>query len=778
MENTNNQKHERKDERFTVTRRSFLAASAVAGAAVAANRILGPPKTNPLPVTRESSDGVITEELLNTSCLNCATRCAISVRVVNGKAVKITGNPLSLVSEGQICPRGHIGLQVLYDPNRITSPLMRTNPDKKRGADPGWVPITWSEAMSKTVNRLKSLRESGQPQKLLLFHGLNTTSTEDMLNRFAGAYGTPNIIPEGDRQQTSVRTGRWLADGNTGQIAYDLSRTRYILAFGADILESEKPLARNLRMWGKIRRENPNRAKVIVINPRYSVTAAKADRWLPINPGTHGAMAMGVAHVIISERLYNSDFITGWTSGFEEYRELALKQYSPERVAAITGLDEKLIRQLAVEFARTGPAIAWAGDEVSGWPNGTLSSYAIFCLNALVGSIDVPGGIIYQENPPYKALPAPVEDDISTEGRTEIRLGSTGAEELPAGEISLNRLANAILDSEPYPVDTAIGFNSNLNMSAPATRQWDEAMPKIPYYIHIAPFITEMAEYADIILPATTYLEEWAYDHSPPGSGFAEIKLKQPVVEPLYDTKSITDILFDIANRLGGTIARSFSRLGPDAQSFVRYRTDGMLPWDDFRENGVWTGPDYRYNRYDRVFNTPSGKFEFLSGNLQELIRSLDGESGEASHLPRHEEVNFLGDAKGYPLILATYQPLLNIENGNQNYPWAQEIFMVMHGYGWTNFVEINSKTAGSLGIRDRDKVWVESPFNKIKATARVTEGIHPGVVSIADGQGHYAGGQWQKGIGINPNEIIGADHDRFSGQAAFLNTRVRIYRA
>ena len=137
-----------------------------------------------------------------------------------------------------------------------------------------------------------------------------------------------------------------------------------------------------------------------------------------------------------------------------------------------------------------------------------------------------------------------------------------------------------------------------------------------------------------------------------------------------------------------------------------------------------------------------------------------------------------LGDQEGYPLLLTTYQPLLDIENGSQNYPWAQEIYLVMHGYGWDNFAEINSTTAGTRGIRDRDMVWVESPFGRLKVRARVTEGVHPQVVSIALGQGHYAEGTWQQDIGANPNRIIGVDYDRLSGQSSFFNTRIRVYRA
>ena len=136
----------------------------------------------------------------------------------------------------------------------------------------------------------------------------------------------------------------------------------------------------------------------MVINPRYSVTAAKSDEWIPINPGTDGALAMALAHVIVSEELYDKGFVRDWSVGFEAYKKLALSQYSPEDVSKITGVLPETIRRIAREFARTRPALALRGQESINWPEGSFTSYAIYCLNALVGSIDVPGGVLYQES--------------------------------------------------------------------------------------------------------------------------------------------------------------------------------------------------------------------------------------------------------------------------------------------------------------------------------------------------------------------------------------------
>ncbi len=761
---------------FKINRRTFLKGSAFTIAAISLSRVLKRPGAGTTPNRPPTDEGVNTEKWVSTSCLNCPTRCAIRVRVVNGKAVHIMGNPLSAVSEGQICPRGHVGLQVLYDPARVRTPLKRTNELKGRGVDPGWTSISWEQALSEVSSKLKAIRSKGQPQNLLLLHGLNATSDEDMLYRFATAYGTPNIVSGDALEDEATRVGRWLADGNYSYIAYDMGQTNYILSFGASIVESAKPLARNLRMWGKIRRERPTRAKVVVIDPRYSVTAARADEWLPIKPGTDAALAMAITNVIISEKLYDTQFVQDNTNGFNTLQELVFASYDPKKVADTTGIDADTIRRIAREFASTRPAIAWAGKGAAAWPGGSYASYAIFCLNALVGSIDVPGGVIYQEAPPYRALPAVEQDDIARAGLAQSRLDLTP---LVKQSVAVNRVADSINQGFPYPVEMAIGVNSNFNMTAPGASRWDSALKKVPYYVHIAPFASEMADYADILLPSPVYLEQWGYDHSPPGSGFAEIKLKQPAVAPLYSTKTVTDIIFALAGSLGGSTSKSFTGIGDDTQGFVKFRTGGAVPWSDLTDRGIWSGGAYEYRKYSRIFNTPSRKFDFLSGNLQNVYQATGRKADYANDfLPHQEALIFMGDEAHYPLMLITYDPVLHIQNGSQNYPWAQESYLVMHGRGWENFAVMNTETAKKLGVNDLDWVWVTSPTSQIKIRARVTEGIYPGVVAIASGQGHRADGQWQKGIGVNPNDVIGVSYDGLSGQSTFFNTRVRVSRA
>lgn len=767
--------------RLAMGRRTFLKLSAATGTAVAVASAVSYSYLSPEGPYEAVAGEEITTEFINTSCLNCPTRCAITVERAKAagddspwNAVAIHGNSASQVSDGQVCPRGHIGLQVLYDPDRIKTPLRRKsgapNKDIVRNAkwDDIFEEISWAEALEEVAGRLNSVRVSA-PEKLVLLHGLNSHSNEHLIRRFGETYGTPNVISAEALDNEAEKAGRWMAEGNWESIAYDMENTHYILAFGTSILESTRPLARNLRMWGKIRGEKAIRTKVVVIDPRYSLTASKADEWIPINPGTDGALAMAIAQVIINEGLYDSSFVASQTQGFDQYKAEAQKsEYSLDRVSEITGISSETIRRLAREFAQMHPAIAWSGRGPNNRPNGSYNAYAIFCLNALVGSIGVEGGIIYQEYPSYTWNPEDgvAKDSIATQGLGKDRVDFAGTTTFPNAQVSTNQVADSLVQDIPYKVEMAIGFNCNFNMSAPGTGRWDNALAKVPFYVHIAPFPSEMAQYADIILPTGTFLEEWGYDHCPAGSGFAELKIKQPVVNPLHDTKSIADIILELAAKLPAGVALAFEDIGSHARGFVQYQVASILAnahmsWQQFvgdADKGFCKiGPTHTYQY-------KAGRFEFYSSNVNQV--------------PHYVEPEFMGSEAEFPFVLLPYQPVLNVENGSQNYPWAQEIYMVMHGRGWNNFVEINKEAADGLGIHDGNKVRVKSPYGEIEAKARVIEGIHPEVVAIACGQGHYRYGEWQEDIGVNPNEILGVDYDDISGQASFFNTRVAVEKA
>ena len=747
---------------FQVSRRAFIGISAGAAAVLAAVLAIKRPKLAE-PVETQTTKAIATQEFVPTSCLNCPTRCAISVRRIETtagetKVVKIAGNHNSNYSGGKCCSRSHVGLQVLYNPDRFQKPLVRVEgTEKGRGVDyaADFVEAEWSDVLPEIAQRLQSV----PPGSLLLLQGLNSTSNEDLIRQFALAYGTPNLFVEDSLETDSDREGKMLADGRSNSW-YELqsengTSTQYILAFGAGIVESERPLARNLNLWGKLRRGNSNKTKVVVFDSRYSVTASRADEWVSINPGTEGALAMAIAQVIVREGLFDLDFIDNHTDGFDKFRTVVMTQrFSPEAVSGIVGVDADTIIRIAREFAKSKPAIAWSGEPATSWPYGTFASHAIYCLNALVGSIDVPGGIIYQQDPPYAAMP--------TEG---LPITETG--------ISFRKMDQLL---RAGAINTAIGFNSNLIMSVPESGKggrWDETLKNL-FYVHIGPAKSEMAAYADIILPACTYLEDWGYESAIPGSGYAEARIKQPVVEPFDESRPVARILFDLAALASvvGPFSPTASTSETFAADFVTYRIStlpdysksAMPPWPglslaSFQSTGVWTGSGYSYRDY--AFDTPSGKFEFHSDHLERLLNV---------NLPKQDTV--------YGLQLVIYRPVLEIRSGSQNFPWAQEMYLVMSGIGWRNLIEINPETAHGCHVGEGDEVILKSSYGEIEGEVRIVEGLRPGVVAIATGQGHFASGKYADGMGVNPNDVIGTAYDEESGQPSFFSTRVSIHKA
>jgi thiosulfate reductase/polysulfide reductase chain A len=737
---------------FRISRRAFLGVTGAAAAALAVVIALRRPKFSEDSdyLTQSTTALAKPEEFISTSCLNCPTRCAIQVRKVvtltgKTKVVKIRGNSASTYSEGKCCPRSHVGLQVLYNPARFQTPLKRVRGTKGRGVDyeTDFEPISWETALQDVAGKLTS------PEKLLILQGLNTTSNEDLIRQFALACGTPNLFNEEGLETDADREGKKLADGRVNQgyelLSEDGTSTKYILAFSSGIVESERPLARNLHLWGELRREVPNRVKVVAFDPRYSVTASRADEWVPINPRSEGALAMSVAHVILSEGLYDPDFINDHTDGFNDYSVLARTQrFSPESVSEISGVPAETIRRVAREFAQSKPAIAWSGEAATSWSYGTFASHAIYCLNALVGSIDVPGGIVYQQYPEYGPMP--------TDG---LSIAETG--------IAFREMADLLRGGT---INAAIGFNSNFIMSAPESREggrWDNILgSKDFFYVHVGPAKSEMAAYADYILPACTYLEDWGYESAIPGSGYAEARIKQPVIDPRDESRRTARIIFDIANGLGKSA--SFSPISGNSETFAEdftgYRVARLgIDWDEFRRVGVWRGGSYSYGNY--TFPTTSGKFEFHSDQLERLLN-----------------VRLPGEGTDYPVELAIYRPVLEIRSGSQNFPWAQEMYLVMHGRGWRNLVEIGRETAHEHGISEGAEVVVESAYGEVEGEARVVEGMQPGVVAIATGQGHFASGEFADGMGCNPMDVMGTEYDEESGQPSFFSTRVRIRKA
>ncbi len=749
------------------------------------------------------------------------------VRVVDGRAVKIEGNPEHPINLGRLCPKGHIGLQILYDPDRIKGPMRRIG---KRG-EGKWEKISWDEAIGIVAKRLRALRQKSEPHRLVFMSGRNRGQMGGLIDRFLAAYGSPNHVGHSSICADGTAQAHYLAQGFKSYAGYDWDNTNYLLCFGGGFVEAWRPTTRLLRAFGHMRRERPIRAKIVQVETRFSITAAKADEWIPINPGTDAALALGIAYVIIKGELYNKAFVAEHTFGFEDwtdqktgkkhmgFKSLVLRDYAPEKVAKITGVPEATIVRIAREFAATPPAIAAGERGASMQTNGVYNRFAIHALNALVGSLEVPGGVIVQHGPPLAKWPDLVEDETAKKGVKEPRIDYAGTKKYPLAGKVYQDLPEMILGEGPYPVDTIMLYYTNPLFSTPDVGRWYKAIEKVPFIVSFSPFMDETSDYADLILPDHTYLERWHDDVIYPSLGYPVISLRQPVVKPLYDTRNSGDVIIELARRIGGTVAKSFP--WKNYEELIEEKVRGLHEvqkgnivaptfarfWEEFKKKGFWENPPYKFRDWEHGFKTPSKRFEFFSQNLEhkledlakkevekakekgktlteeqalaEILRGLKLKAkGDEVYLPHYEPIRYVGDKKRYPLLLNTYKLMTHAEGRGANSPWMQEILGLHVGVKWDSWVEINPDTAKKLGIKDGDEVWVESVVGKIKTRAKLYPGAMPHVVNMPFELGHKAYGRWAKGRGVNPNEILVHENDRLGGLAGFFSTRVKVYRA
>ena len=348
----------------------------------------------PVPPTGEFSH-------VKSVCTLCPGGCGIEVRKVDDRAVKIEGRTDYPVNPGGICPLGMGGLQLLYNESiRFTGPMKRVGP---RGSGK-FIDITWDEALSTIADRISDLRKQERPEAIAAIDGNPTMATMAlMIERLLRAIGSPNYvrIPSAD---DTCRMTNLVMQGTEVPMAYDLENADYILSFGSGLLEGWGAPARVINAWALWHEHTAKRkTRIVQIESRASNTASKADQWLAPKPGTEAALALGLAHVIIKDHLFNADFVDAYSFGFNNwassdgknhmgYKTMVLNSYSPDQVAEITGLNPKDIVSLARDFAGAKAPIATCG-KGKGYLNGSLYEFmAVQSLNALVGNINMPGG--------------------------------------------------------------------------------------------------------------------------------------------------------------------------------------------------------------------------------------------------------------------------------------------------------------------------------------------------------------------------------------------------
>lgn len=497
-----------------IDRRSFLS-FVIGGAAGTALSPLSCKLTDDLsiwtqnwPWTPVPQDGEVT--YIKSACTLCPGGCGILVRKVDDRAIKIEGMKGHPVNDGGLCILGLAGLQLLYNPARVKTPLKKTG---QRGAG-RWEKISWNDAIAEVAEKLGALRSKGRANTVGCISGSEQGTVAQLFSRFLTVYGSPNFIRPPSIQDSYELTLH-LMHGVRALPGFDLENADFVLSFGSGIIEGWGSPVRMFKANSGWRTKG---GTVVQIEPRLSNTAAQSDRWLAIKPGTEAALAMGLAYVIIQEDLFKKGFVENHSAGFDTWKQLVQKGSDPDTVAKITGLDKATIVSLARDFAGASKPLAICGRGQGRTPGSLNEFIAVHALNALVGNINQKGGIWAVARPDYINWPVVQLDKIAAHGLQQGRTDGAGSKKYPYPRHLLNRLTEVINSAEESPLQALLVNGANPLYSMANTGAVKKAFDKIPFVVSFSSFMDETAKNADLILPNHTYLERYEDVPPPPGS--------------------------------------------------------------------------------------------------------------------------------------------------------------------------------------------------------------------------------------------------------------------
>jgi len=816
-----------------ISRREFLKYLGIttAGASLAGLG-LEPIWSVPEKLVKRVGGAPLLESWKTSVCSLCPAGCGIKVRLIDGIPVRILGNPQHPVNRGGLCPMGEAGIETLFDPDRIKKPRKRVG---DRGSNE-WADISWDEALQLVVSRLQEVRSKNAAHKVAFFVGSGNDLLAPFIRRFMHVFGSNNIYVFGAHDEMALP--RYLTQGHRLRLAYRFHDLDLLVNFGSDLLDTCPAPIRFNRLYSELRNPTVRRhAKIIHIDSRLSPTASVSHEWLPVEPGTMAALALAVANVLIRDGQYDAQFVKENSFGFEDwtdrdgnphqgFKSLVAKEYSPAKVAEITGLPAARIVALARDLGNARNALVVGGSQSSGSSNGVYTLWAIECLNALKGNFTANGAFVFALEPPFTPLPEARLDAQAKAGLANPAL-TAGYDGFCFPETATSSLPQLILESEQPPFDVLFLANTNPLFHAINQPRFLQALKKTPFVVSFAPNVDDTNVYADLILPDHVFLEKYEVVHSVPTVEFAHLGLQQPVIEPLYETRHAGDSLLLIAQQMGGAIAASFP--WQSYKEYLQYSLQGVYKtgrgtiftermdeswleylkkrgwqfydystfdgfWDTLGEQGGWWDPFPQETDFARKFATPSKKFEFYSQLLRERVLSRAGGGqatpdmleavlqkwriearGDRVFLPHYEPLAINANSGQYALFLLPYHLITNINGSGSNLPLVQELFGMLTRNYWKSWIEMNPKTAHEHGIADGDWVKVSSGVGSFEVTAKLRPGIVPGVVCIPFGLGHKAYGRYAQNIGVNPYELLTEIFDPLGGQPSLISTKVNV---
>jgi anaerobic selenocysteine-containing dehydrogenase len=640
-------------------------------------------------------------------CPLCAAGCGITARVMDGDAEvfrngqpgivrmglvkKLEGDPAHPISQGRLCVRGQAAVQVTYHPDRLVAPMRRTG---ERGAA-RFEEVSWDQALATLMERLDGV--AGTPAALAFLSRPRPGRRQALVSEFLRRFGAPAPVSFDVFDDAVLRRANELSFGRYQLPTFDLAHARYFVSFGADLLGTwNSPLAHSVA-YGAMRRGRAGiKAKFVHVEPRMSQTGASADEWVAARSGSEGALALGLAHVMLRDGLRPASaagragaLVDGWSAG--------LPAFTPAEVEKLTGVAAARVERLARELAAHAPAVTAIGGAPLAHSNGLAQALAVNALNALLGSVGVEGGVSFM---PQAVAPA------------------AQARALPA------LLAAA-------PPQVLLLDDANPVFGAPAAWKVREWLGAVPFIASFGSFVDDTSAFADLLLPDHSFLESWV--DSAPESGATQFvaTVAGPVSRPLYDTRSMPDVLLDVSRRLKQPLA-------------------SPLPWQTFEE----------------MLQTPA---EALPATPV-ATAPPPGTSPVTWQAPA-----LAGDATEFPFQFLPFPSQAFADGSVAHLPWLQELPDPLTTAMWSSWVELNSVTAHQHGIVDGDIVEVRSAHASLQAPVVISPGIGPDTVAMPVGQGHEHFTRYASGRGANPLPLLAPATEPATGQLAWAATRVAI---
>jgi thiosulfate reductase/polysulfide reductase chain A len=823
---------------FKLTRRTFLKASAGTTAAAMAAPSLLKAMENDLGGRDIGPVTMAERQAIPTTCHVCNIQDGAIAYVENGRIVKLEGNPEHVSTRGRLCAKGNSGMWYTYNPDRILYPLKRVG---ARG-EGKWKRITWDEALAEIAQKLDAAIKE-DPNTVMLKWGRDRTG--GAIVRFIKTLGSATMMNHTSVCESSKKIGMeptWGPDIETP----DFANAKYILNFGSNVLEAayfHNPYAQRVAEGMA-----ENKAKLVTFDVRLSNTAGRSDEWIPVFPGTDGAVALALGHVILRDNLQDSDFIETWTNVTVAELKDHYKQFTPEWASKLSGVPVATIERIAHEFATTKPATTYTYRGPAKHLYGAYNEKACMMLPIMTGNIEVrggyclPRGMSYQQpqpEPPKPPKPSWISDHP----------------DYPLAEHKVAHLVPFWIAEGKQKINVYFTYMDNPVYTNPGAQAvWgklfrDEKL--IPFYVSMSTVMGEETALADIILPDCMYLERWEPE-SMPNSLWPWLGFRQPVIKPLGETRETRIILRDIIWKLDPDGSRGMKKYWnfKDGEDYMRQQFDNIPGLkeaggvDFLKKHGVWpiygkldpatgkivgkTGrpiePEYGLHKKELSSADMTGAVVEKNGTIVKngkaigIQRKGRNYAGFPTHnrlinvrvdewaeygfnpMPTFKQIPWHKEMKDDDLILTTYKYNVHVQSRTASVKWLAEI-------AHSNPVWMNTETGEKLGIKTGDLVRVESKVGYLVTKAYVFEGIHPKVVAIPTGMGHWEYGRlasgarakvkaekggawgaqpdpdidnnvWWEDKGVHPNAIIPVVADPIGGSQGWYDTVVRVTKA